>query len=152
MGTISFHPIAEGKSWPVPLTQWSADIICNKTRKSSLLLPLHFHTSTILTEILFSIRRPPKTTVYLFSFSLKDKRLNMCSVLVKVLLEVETAELPVTFWRREKEQTVKIVIPGSLQSNPYCDSSICFCHFPWLLSVTFVVYSSKSTQSDLCKI
>lgn len=62
--------------------------------------------------------------------------------------------MPLISWKREKEQKVKIVIPRSLQSIPYHDDFFILFHvlLPWLLTVTLVVYSSKSTQGHLCEI
>lgn len=43
----------------------------------------------------------------------------MDAVLIKMLPEADRAVgFPVIFWRREKEEKINIVIPGSLQFNP----------------------------------
>lgn len=56
-------------------------------RKIQLTSSISFPSSTILIEILFSIRRHTHKK-RCFSFTLKDKMLNICAVLVMVLLKV----------------------------------------------------------------
>lgn len=62
--------------------------VTHKSRKSSYLLSLHFHSPTILIEIVFSSGGPIRHS-HLFSLLWAFKGLNTCAVLIKVFFEVD---------------------------------------------------------------
>ena len=56
---------------------------------------------------------------------------------VKISMATGKTEATAIFWKREKEQKINIVIPGSLQLNSYCDSFSYFLPYAFAISPIF---------------
>ena len=104
----------------------------HKAGKSSSCLPFHFHSATILTEILFSARGCVRHNSFVFIFIEIQKVTWACCTSQSASWSwSRRAGLPAMAWRREKEQKVKIAIPGRPQSIPSHGS------IPTLFQVSF---------------
>lgn len=136
--------------------------ISHKTRKSSQLLPLHFHLSTIFMEIILSIRES-KNIQFIQSKKIpslllsKHQMLNMQAIQVKVLFGVDRGGLGCLWFpaeerkdRRSRWLSLTAFIP-SLIMILLPSSAIRFCHFPRLPSVTSVTVQQKVLRSIFVK-